>query len=314
LDVGGFCEDYLYGYEDVDCCITYLSKLKKVSLSANELSLVHDEGSTQKLDLSDDVRERRLNNQAVLQRRYGYAIKRAFRKDQVKIGRFWSGAPLTAAFAVTEAHENAKAGDYFTAMELAFACAEKLGWEVRFLARNQNWYDLDGVDVPADVVEKVPAQMAKTYHIVPIEYNQAQNELIVVLDNPENFRATDDLSTLMGFKVTAKITDSDALEKTLAKYYETQQDNNINELIDEIQGDTFLAEFEGRNQSIDLDELKELSSVPPPRSMSSTLYSPEGRSLSSGIQNELLPIQRLPLDSEVSQLSFFRVQNSSLSS
>jgi len=129
--------------------------------------------------------------------------------------------------------------------------------------RGMEYISLEGIDIPADVVEKVPAQMAKTYHIVPIEYNQGQNELSVALDNPENFRATDDLSTLMGFKVTAKITDPEALEKTLAKYYETQQDNNINELIDEIQGDTFLAEFDGRNQSIDLDELKELSESNP---------------------------------------------------
>ena len=34
-------------------------------------------------------------------------------------------------------------------------------------------------------------------------------------------------------------------------------------MIDEIQGDSFLAEFEGRNQSIDLDELKELSESNP---------------------------------------------------
>jgi type IV pilus assembly protein PilB len=128
--------------------------------------------------------------------------------------------------------------------------------------RGMEYVSLDGLDIPADVVEKVPAQMAKTYHIVPIEYNKELNELSVALDNPENFRATDDLSTLMGFKVTAKITDPDALEKTLTKYYETQ-DENINELIDEIQGDTFLAEFEGRNQSIDLDELKELSESNP---------------------------------------------------
>jgi len=129
--------------------------------------------------------------------------------------------------------------------------------------RGMEYMSIDGIDIPSDVVEKVPAQMAKTYHIVPVEYNQELNELTVALDNPENFRATDDLSTLMGFKVTAKITDTEALEKTLAKYYETQQDNNINELIDEIQGDTFLAEFDGRNQSIDLDELKELSESNP---------------------------------------------------
>jgi type IV pilus assembly protein PilB len=129
--------------------------------------------------------------------------------------------------------------------------------------RGMEYVNLDGVEIPADVVEKVPAQMARTYHIVPIEYNSQRNELAVALDNPENFRATDDLSTLMGFKVTAKITDPDALEKALTKYYETQADENINELIDEIQGDSFLAEFEGRSTSIDLDELKELSESNP---------------------------------------------------
>jgi type IV pilus assembly protein PilB len=129
--------------------------------------------------------------------------------------------------------------------------------------RGMEYVNLDGVDIPADVVEKVPAQMAKTYHIVPIEYNSQRNELVVALDNPENFRATDDLSTLMGFKVTAKFTDADALEKALTKYYEEKADDNINELIDEIQGDSFLSEFEGRSASIDLDELKELSESNP---------------------------------------------------
>jgi type IV pilus assembly protein PilB len=129
--------------------------------------------------------------------------------------------------------------------------------------RGMEYVNLGEIDIPLDVVEKVPTQMAKTYHIVPIHYNQDHNELTIVLDNPDNFRATDDLSTLMGFKVTAKVTDSKAVEDALNKYYETQSDENINELISEIQGDTFLAEFDGRNQSIDLDELKELSESNP---------------------------------------------------
>ncbi len=128
--------------------------------------------------------------------------------------------------------------------------------------RGMEYIEIDGLDIHPDVIEKVPAQMAKTYHIVPIEYDKELNELTVVLDSPENFRATDDLSTLMGFKVTAKITDADVLEKTLKKYYEAE-DENINELIGEIQSDSFLAEFEGRSQSIDLDELKELSESNP---------------------------------------------------
>jgi type II secretory ATPase GspE/PulE/Tfp pilus assembly ATPase PilB-like protein len=59
------------------------------------------------------------------------------------------------------------------------------------------------------------------------------------------------------------MTDRESLEAALTKYYETKQDENITELIDEIQSDAFLAEFDGRNQSIDLDELKELSESNP---------------------------------------------------
>ncbi len=128
--------------------------------------------------------------------------------------------------------------------------------------RGMEYVNIDGLDVPQEVIEKVPAQTATSYHIVPIEYNKAKNELVVVLDNVDNFRATDDLRTLMGFAVTAKMTDRDALEAALKKYYESE-DDNITELIDEIQSDAFLAEFDGRNQSIDLDELKELSESNP---------------------------------------------------
>jgi type IV pilus assembly protein PilB len=129
--------------------------------------------------------------------------------------------------------------------------------------RGMEYASIEGLTIPPEVIEKVPAQMAKSYHIVPVEYQKDKNELMVVLDNVDNFRATDDLRTLMGFNVTAKITDREALESALTRYYETKQDEGITELIDEIQSDAFLAEFEGRNTSIDLDELKELSESNP---------------------------------------------------
>ena len=54
------------------------------------------------------------------------------------------------------------------------------------------------------------------------------------------------------------------MKRHLAKYYQQKDEGEgINELISEIQEDGFLAEFEGRNQSIDLDELKELSESNP---------------------------------------------------
>ncbi len=114
---------------------------------ADELSLVHDESATQKLNPPKALFQMRKKNWDVLKRRYGYGIRRVFHRDLVAGDRFWSGAVLKAAFAVTEAHEDAKAGDYYTAMELAGACEEELGWSVKFLARNKDWYDLEDIDV-----------------------------------------------------------------------------------------------------------------------------------------------------------------------
>ncbi len=153
--------------------------------------------------------------------------------------------------------------------------------------RGMEFVKLSDIEVPPDVIEKVPAQMVKTYRIIPIEYNKEQNELVIALDNPDNFRAADDLSTLTGFRVVARMTDSEALESALAKYYEGEEEKEaINELIDEIQQDSYLAEFEGRNQSIDLDELKELSESNPVKKLLNLVLLQAIRDKSSDIHFE----------------------------
>jgi type IV pilus assembly protein PilB len=130
--------------------------------------------------------------------------------------------------------------------------------------RGMEYVKLDGFDIPPDIIEKVPAQMANTYRIIPLGFDKERNELTVALDNPGNFKASDDLTALIGVRVAAKITDSESLEAALAKYYgEKEQKEGISDLIEKIQGDGFLQEFEGRNASIDLDELKELSESNP---------------------------------------------------
>ena len=148
---------------------------------------------------------------------------------------------------------------------IEFGLIDKKQLQIALAAqRGLEYISINDIDIAPDVIEKVPAQMAKTYSIIPIEYDDKLNELVVVLDNSDNFRATDDLSTLMGFSVTAKMTDSEALQNALTRYYESQDEQEgINELIEEIQDDKMLAEYEGRDQSIDLDELKELSESNP---------------------------------------------------
>ena len=150
---------------------------------------------------------------------------------------------------------------YITDEQLQMALAAQKGMEFVSLA---------GMDVPPEVLEKIPGQMASSYRVVPIEFDAGANELTIALDSPDNFRATDDLATLLGFKVKAKIASASELENALETFYSKSgggssegADEEINDLIGEIEGDGFLAEFEGRNQSIDLDELKDLAESNP---------------------------------------------------
>lgn len=140
-----------------------------------------------------------------------------------------------------------------TKRDLQAALAGQRGMEV---------VDLDGLEIASGVISQVPAQMARTYGIVPVTFDDRRNVLTIAMDNPDNFRATDDLGTLLGMTIEAKIAESGALEDALGKYY-SEEDSSLNELIGEIEGDSVLAEFEGRDQSIDLDELKGLAESNP---------------------------------------------------
>ena len=158
-------------------------------------------------------------------------------------------------------HKNIPIGEIF--VELGLVDEKRL--HIALAAqRGMEFVNLGEMDVPPSALEKLSPQMAKTYHVLPIEFKADTNELVVAVDKADSFRATDDLSTLLGLKVTAKIVDSKALDTAITKYYQQKDEGEgINELITEIQEDGFLAEFEGRNQSIDLDELKELSESNP---------------------------------------------------
>ncbi|MBU0637949.1 MAG: Flp pilus assembly complex ATPase component TadA [Planctomycetes bacterium] len=119
------------------------------------------------------------------------------------------------------------------------------------------------IDIDQSVIDLIPAQMAQAYHIVPTEYDRDTNTLGVALASPDNFHATDDLKTLMGYTVVARITTDEDMTEALNRYYPEEAAETINEIISEIGADEELAKFEGRGESIDLDELKEMAASNP---------------------------------------------------
>lgn len=119
------------------------------------------------------------------------------------------------------------------------------------------------IDLPTEIVALIPNQMARTYRAVPLDYEDASKLLSVALDNPANFMATDDLKTLMGYQIRAYITTPEDIDAALGRYYPEDEVESISTLITEIAGDEDLSKFEGRGESIDLDELKELAESNP---------------------------------------------------
>jgi spore maturation protein CgeB/GT2 family glycosyltransferase len=147
LAVGGFCEDYRYGYEDVDLCLSFYRLLGLRSVSANHVACIHDESTTRRLTEREELKEQQLNNINQLARRHGWYLRREILADKMAGNLFFSDEPLTAAFVVTESTPDTAVGDFFAASELAAACRSGFGWKTRFLSAQTDWYDLEGIDV-----------------------------------------------------------------------------------------------------------------------------------------------------------------------
>jgi hypothetical protein len=73
---------------------------------------------------------------------------------------------------------------YIKETDLNIALAAQKGYELMML---------DGINIPAEAIAAVPAQIATTNKVLPISFDKAGKKLTVVMATQENFRALDDL-------------------------------------------------------------------------------------------------------------------------
>lgn len=145
---------------------------------------------------------------------------------------------------------------------------------------------LKQIDIEKTIIDLIPAQMANTYRMVPTDYDKASNTIWVALASPDNFHATDDLKTLMGFNVVARITTPEDMADALNRYYPEDQEASISDIISEISGDSDLAKYEGRGESIDLDEIREMADSNPVKKLLNLVLLQAIRDKSSDIHFE----------------------------
>ena len=158
LEVGGFDNRYNYGYEDVDLCLKFYKKGYKNYYNPNSI-LFHYEFGTQETNEKQIVKNRRLNNLEVFNKKWNTWLKREVLNDKVTKRQLFTDQKLKIALTVTEKGVNAQAGDYFTALGLSDQL-NNMGYETKFYAMrsantDSDWYKLDeDIDVVISLLDR----------------------------------------------------------------------------------------------------------------------------------------------------------------
>lgn len=154
----GFCPDYNYGYEDVDLCLSITSRLNKKCVIVTGYSAVHQESTTQKRQNKFSVAKRRKNNIEVFKKRYGRLLRQRYFESLFSPINPFKATQFVFGLVVTESGPDAKAGDYFTALELALALEETFSCKVKFIEQKgktiDERFDCRGIDVLIVLLDK----------------------------------------------------------------------------------------------------------------------------------------------------------------
>ncbi|HUX15016.1 MAG TPA: ATPase, T2SS/T4P/T4SS family [Phycisphaerae bacterium] len=117
--------------------------------------------------------------------------------------------------------------------------------------------DLDELEIPPEVIDKMDAMTARSYSVVPIAFESGR--LTVAMADPTNFRALDELHMLLDYDITGALAEPSALVRALDKYY--AQAESVESVISEI-GNAVQWLPEG-DESFDLEDIRAMSESQP---------------------------------------------------
>ena len=147
---------------------------------------------------------------------------------------------------------------YVKEPDLNYALAAQRGYEM---------VNLEGREITKEMIDAVPAQIATTQKVMPIAFDKAARKLTVAMVSHENFRALDDLRTLMGFQVSAVLADATQIDKLISKHYKSGAGGDLSEIINDLKNDETLKDLKGRGDSVDLDSIKNAADSNPVRKL-----------------------------------------------
>jgi type IV pilus assembly protein PilB len=139
---------------------------------------------------------------------------------------------------------------YITDKDLLFALGAQSGMEV---------VDLDDIDVPTEVIKKVPVNYAETFMICPVAFDG--KVLTVALADPLNVNMLDELRFVLNCEVQGAVSSKEAVERSIKKYYEGQTGATLEDILKEFGTDDASLVEEGGGLSVE-DLEKAANSTP----------------------------------------------------
>ncbi|KPJ71597.1 MAG: pilus assembly protein PilB [Planctomycetes bacterium DG_20] len=142
---------------------------------------------------------------------------------------------------------------YLTQADVVKALGAQFGMDVVNLAK---------MDIPPDVVEKVPVSMASAYKIMPVGFED--NVLTVAMADPLNFKALDDLHFLLSYEIRGAISNAEAVEAAHERYYSGEEES-MEDIFAQLDREIGVRMPSSSAESIDLESIEELAEAAPVR-------------------------------------------------
>jgi len=114
--------------------------------------------------------------------------------------------------------------------------------------------DLDEVTVTSDLLDLVPAHVAETYQVVPVEFDG--KVLTLALADPQNISALDDMKFMLNVEVKGALSDPESVERAMKKYYSDRTESMESLLGSMDQGEIEVLD-DSRHDMMDMDQLEQ---------------------------------------------------------
>ncbi len=143
---------------------------------------------------------------------------------------------------------------FISDQELLLAIGQQVGMEV---------VDLDGLEIPPELIERVNRMMAETYRIVPVDFDEDENTLIVAMADPLNVHALDDLRFMLNCNVRGAVSNEEAVRSAIEKFYGVNHDESFEDIINKLGDEDLGLELVEEGDDLSEDAINSMANAMP---------------------------------------------------